>query len=297
MSLKMFFVRNMVKKMSKGMFDSGEIDVPRLRQILAKAYAKETVCKGVDTTLDIYNGIEVAVSTPESMMSKHIVYYVHGGGLVTGDRLTAGPYASQLALQTGCRVVACSYRLAPEDPFPASVDDSYGVYKYLLEKNPESNISFIGESAGAYLSLVMALKARDEKIKMPSAVVLNSVVADMSGTIKRHNTKRETTVSVEGLASLTKMYAPGMDAMNPLISPVHADYGGLPALRIVYDNDEVLKPDSMEVGKKAKSAGVKVEFAEYKGCFHGFSTTGKATPESAAELKASASFMLNEMNK
>jgi len=293
MSLKMKFVRFIVKRMSKGMFNAGQMDVKLIRQKLEKAYAGHSVEKGVTVKYESFNGIEVAVFSPDFPTSDNIVYYVHGGGLVTGDRSTAGPYSSELALATGCRVVSCSYRLAPEYPFPAGFDDSFSVYKYLLENNPDSKISLIGESGGAYLSLVLALKARDEQIRLPSSVVINSIVADMSGKIERADIREETTVTVSGLKQLADMYAPGQDLKNPYISPIYADFKGLPPLKVVYDKGELLAIDSKLVAEKAKQASVPVEVTEYKGCFHAFTTTGKNTPESKAELIASSKFMVN----
>lgn len=289
----MKIVRLIVKKMSKGMFNADVMDVQAIRDKLAKAYAEHKVEKGVAEMFDTYNGVEVAVFTPEHPTSENIVYYVHGGGLVTGDRSTAGPYSSQLALATGCRVIACSYRLAPEDPFPAGVNDSYEVYKYLVNNNPNSKISLIGESGGAYLSLVIALKAKDDKIQLPSSVVLNSVVADNSGEIKRVDTREETTVTVAGLEQLADMYAPNIkDRTNPYVSPILGDYKGLPSLKIIYDKGELLAIDSKLVAEKARKAGVTVEVTEYKGCFHAFTTLGKDSPESKRELAESAKFML-----
>lgn len=287
------FVRFIVKKMSKGMFNAGQMDVNLIREKLAKAYAEHTIEKGVTMKLDTYSGVEVAIFIPDHPTTKNIVYYVHGGGLVTGDRHTAGPYSSELALATGCRVISCSYRLAPEHPYPAGFDDSFLVYRHLVENNPDSKICLIGESGGAYLSLVVALRARDEKIKLPSSVVLNSIVADMSGRIERVDTREETTVTVAGLRQLGDMYAPNQDFTNPYISAILADFKGLPPLKIIYDRDEVLAVDSRAVAEKAKEAGVPVKVTEYKGCFHAFTTTGKNTPESRDELKASAKFIID----
>jgi monoterpene epsilon-lactone hydrolase len=293
MSFKMKIARFIVKQMSKGLFNAERIDVEKLRNKLEKAYAKHKVEKGVTLHLDTFKGVEVAIFTPDNITSNNIVYYVHGGGLITGDRITAGPYSSQLALETGCKVISCSYRLAPENPFPAGFNDSYAVYQYLVEKNPDSNISLIGESGGAYLALVIALRARDEKFKIPSSVIMNSIVADLSGEIYRVDSCEETTVTVEAAHQLAQMYAPNQDLKNPYISPIHADYIGLPPMRIVYDKGELLAIDSKLVADKAKKAGVSVDLVEYKGCFHGFTTVGKDTPESKSELAASSKFIMN----
>ncbi len=295
MSQQMDFVREMVRKMSAGMLNTGDLDVEKCRRVLGQSYANGQAVPGVTIEKTVFDGVEVSCFVPEQKTSENIIYYVHGGGLITGDRTTAEPYASELALHSGCMTIACSYRLAPEDPFPAGFDDSYQVYKYLLEHYPESKVSLIGDSGGAYLSLAMAIRARDEGIRQPSAVVLNSVVADMSGAILRHNTEEETTVSVEGLEALKEIYAAAEDLTNPYVSPILADYHGLSPLRVIYDEGEVLAVDSLEVAKKAKEAGCEVEVQSYNGCFHAFTTTGSGTPESAEEMKESIRFMKEHM--
>jgi acetyl esterase/lipase len=123
--------------------------------------------------------------------------------------------------------------------------------------------------------------------------VLNSVVADIGGAagIARRNTPEETTVTVEGLSSLTKLYTSSDSHHAPYVAPILADFSGLPPMRIVYDKGELLAVDSKMVAEKARKAGVFVEVAEYSGCFHGFSTTGNDTPESKAELFVAAKFM------
>jgi acetyl esterase/lipase len=277
--------------MGNGFFDSDKIDVEKIRAVLKKAYAGHKPEEGVTAQLTNLGGVEAAIFSPESPNENGIVYYVHGGGLVTGDRLTAGPYASQLALATGCRVVTCSYRLAPEDPFPAGFDDAYAVYEDLIKKYPQSKIALIGESGGAYLALAIAVKARDENIQQPSAVVINSVVADASGKLIRHDSKEETTVSVMGMNALAKMYAPNHELTNPYVSLIYADLRNLPPLKIIYDKGEVLAVDSRQIAENAKAAGVPAAVTEYRGCFHAFTTTGNGTPESKKELAASASFI------
>lgn len=99
MSLKMRFVRLMVKSMSRGMFDGDEINAPQLRETLKKAYGAHTVEKGVRLEVAELGGVEIAFYCPENPSSDDIIYYLHGGGFITGDRFTAGPYASELALR------------------------------------------------------------------------------------------------------------------------------------------------------------------------------------------------------
>lgn len=144
------------------------------------------------------------------------------------------------------------------------------------------------------MSLVLALlRARDEGIKLPSSVIINSIVADMSGKIQRVDTKEETTVTVGGLKQLTEMYAPTVDLKNPYISPIYANFAGLPPCVSYMIKGEVLAIDSQLVADKAKNAGVQVELVAYSGCFHAFTTLGKDSPESRRELIESSRFILS----
>ncbi|WP_062464239.1 alpha/beta hydrolase [Demequina soli] len=292
MSFKMKIVRTLVKKMSGGMFASDDIDVAGLRARLAKAYAQHTVEDGVTMEVRALGGVETAFFTPDRLASDDVIYYVHGGGLVTGDCRTAGPYASELALATGRVVVSCSYRLAPEDPYPAGLDDSFAVYEALVSQNPGAGVALIGESGGAYLSALVAMKAREAGLRMPSCLVLNSLVADMSETVVRVHTRKEITVTPVGLAALARMYAPGCDLTDPMISPIFAELAGLPPMRLVCDPGELLAADTHAFAAKARTAGIHVEVEEYPGTFHAFTTTGKNTPESKREIELSAAFMV-----
>ena len=297
MSVKMRLVRKLVKRMGRGFFNGERIDPERIRAALTKAYSKHRVEKGVAMETSELGGVTIATFTPDLTLGEDIVYYVHGGGLITGDAFTAGPYASELALATGRRVVTCSYRLAPEHPYPAGLDDAFDVYTGLLQTNPGCRIALIGESGGAYLSLAIAIRARDEGIPIPASLVLNSVLADMSTRTKRQNSAEEITVTVESLKLLAQMYAPDADRTDPLVSPIYADFTDLPPLRIIYDLGEVLAVDSEAVARRATDAGVAVEVGAYRGTFHGFTTTGKNTPESKAELAESAAFMVRSFTE
>lgn len=293
MSIRMKLIRAMVKRMSGDMFSAGEINVEVLRSRLAKAYKDTHVAKGVRIERGRRGDIDVSIAVPLNAVSGGMIFYIHGGGLITGDRDTACPYASELALATGYRVMSCTYRLAPEHRFPAAIEDCLAVYKTLLADG--LNVALIGESGGAYLSLALSIKLRDEGLKLPAAIVLNSVVADMSGRIKRTDSPQEITLSNAGLNSLATMYALPHELTNPLVSPILADYTGLPPMRIIYDEGELLAADSLMVAEKARAAGVYVETQKYSGCFHAFTTTGNGTPESKKELAASAAFMVKRL--
>jgi acetyl esterase/lipase len=292
MSLMMFIVRKMVKKNSAGFFDNADINVPQVRATLADMIAKNSKSqkteKDVCITFGKIDSIDISFCTPKNWNERDLIYYVHGGGLITGDHKFSLPYASQLAAFSGSQVVSINYRLAPEHPFPAALDDSFCIYKNLIEKY---RIALIGESGGAYLSFAIALKCKMTNTVLPTCIVINSIPADFSGFIKKVNTKREVTVTVEGLQALYKMYAGNEDSKNELVNVIFGDYSGFPPVRVIYDEDEVLAPDSIAVIEKLQKAGVNVEYEKYKGTFHAFTTTGKIVAESRSELIKSTNFI------
>lgn len=299
MSKEMQGIVNAMRAMGQRAFGDGELDVARLRATVNASYAGQAMPEGVTMELCELGGVESAVFMPADVREGAaqdgglVIYYVHGGGLVTGDRMTAGPYAGELALASGCPVVASSYRLAPEHPFPAGLDDVYATYRAIGERWPGASVAAIGDSAGAHYSLALAVKCLQEGVEPPSSLVLNSVVADLSDTIERPDTPLELVVSNPALEELAKLYAPDVDRANPLVSPILADFEGLPPMRVVCDKDELLAPDARAVAEKARAAGIEVESVEYEGCFHAFTTLGTGAPESARELELSVAFMLS----
>lgn len=299
MSLMMKLVRHMVKNNTAGMFDQPEIDVAAVRAKLAEMLRKNDKNnkpeKSVDVSFEEVEGIAISLCTPHDWDGRRVLYYVHGGGLITGDHAFAVPYASQLARWTHCQVVSVNYRLAPEHPFPAGLDDSFLIYKRLIQR---SEVALIGESGGAYLCFAIALRCKAEGVKLPRSIVVNSIPADFSGkAIERRNLPTETTVTVEGLAALNRLYAPGQDELNPLINVIYGDYAGFPPVRVVYDDGEVLRPDSTAIIDKLLRAGVAVERGQYSGTFHAFTTVGKVVKESRDELNKSAAFIVRHFER
>jgi acetyl esterase/lipase len=291
----MFMVRTVMKKYlsGPGLPGSGTFDYRRLREVLDKAYSGHKPEKGCRFQTVDCGGVEAELCVPENLTGDHMVYYIHGGGLICGNCLTSRSYASQLAKAAGCRVLTCSYGLAPEHPFPEGLNDCQTVYTRIIEKYPGSKVCFIGDSGGAYLSLVLAMKCRDEGIKPPACLVLNSVVADFTGKLERGEHPKEMVVTKAAWPVLVECYCPNQDAAQPYISPLYGNFAGLPPMRIVYDRDEMLALDSQLVYQKATEAGVDAHIVEWKGTFHAFPTTGKDTPESAKELKDTARWIRN----
>lgn len=283
-------VKNM-KQMTNGMFSQSKIDVQACREFLAHSYANQPKIPNVEVTESKLNNIPIGICTPKYLAGQDSIYYVHGGGLITGDEKTAVVYAAQLALVSGLRVIAGSYRLAPEHKYPASLDDTVAIYQGIREQYPDSQIAAIGESGGAYLSLALAVYCKMRNLPQSTCLVLNSVVADFSAKLPLPAAPHDYVVSVAGLKSLAKMYAKLEDIDNPLVSLINADYKGLCPMRLTYDVHECLEPDSRFVIKQCIENNVPVESAAYHDFFHAFAAAGLGTPESKVELSMSIKFM------
>ena len=282
----------MMQMMARGFapkFD-GSVDPIQLRQVVQTAQAHMALEPNVTYMQETLGGVECEWSLPENARDDAIVFYIHGGGLICGTAETSRGYAGMLAGESKLPVLSCTYRLAPENKFPASLEDCFAVYCALLSKYPNKPIFLIGESGGAYLSLVTALKARDEGVKLPAAIVPYSPPIDFSGAIDRNFPgNKDFTVTPDGLYILRDWYADA-DFENPYLSPYYAEYAGLCPILLAWDESESLAKDSEALRDKALAAGVEVQWKSYPDCFHAFATTGRGTPESYEILRDTIAF-------
>jgi len=289
-------MKQMMEQSGMPMFGE-EINPVVLRATIEAAQANMPQISGVSYAAETLGGVEAEVCTPQNARNDAILFYIHGGGLICGNAYTSRGYASMLAAETKMPVYTLSYRLAPEHPFPAAVNDSFAAYKDLAERFPKLPIFLIGESGGGYLSIVTALKARDNGIKLPAGVIPYSPVIDLSLAVDRSaNDGKDITVTSKGLKSLQKMYVTDENLLkDAYVSPYYADFTGLPPMFLAWDADETLAQDSEIVVEKLKAANVYVEYKAYPECFHAFATTGNGTPESAEILKNTKEFILKHI--
>jgi acetyl esterase/lipase len=174
------------------------------------------------------------------------------------------------------------YRLAPEHPFPAALEDARKAYDWLLENGVSAeNIFLAGDSAGGGLSLALTLSLRDAREPLPAGVVCISPWTDltMSSESHREKAKAEMTLHPDNLGLWAFCYAGEGDLQNPLISPYFAEYDGVPPLLIQVGSEEVLLDDAKMVAEKAKAAGVDVTLSFYEGMWHVWHTMGTMLPE------------------
>lgn len=294
-SIKMEITKVVMKKMiSKGFMPSfdGKLDPIRLRNIIQQAQAHMALEPNVSFEKGVLAGIEYELSVPDRVRDDAIIIYIHGGGLICGNAETSRGYASMLAGETKIPVYSLSSRLAPENKFPAAVDDCFAFYNGVIEKHPNKPVFLIGESGGAYLSIVTALKARDCGKKLPAGVIPYSPPIDFSNAIDRHfKGNKDFTVPPDGLDALAELYCSADEVKNPYVSPYYADYSSMPPMLLAWDRSESLAVDSQILRDKALAAGVEVEAKDYPNCFHAFATAGRGTPESKKVLRDTVKFI------
>ncbi|HEY8324133.1 MAG TPA: alpha/beta hydrolase [Ktedonobacterales bacterium] len=210
---------------------------------------------------------------PVGARSDAVVYYLHGGGYTFGSMTTYRDLLERLTRQTHSRALYLDYRLAPECPFPAAVEDALAGYRWLLEQGAQpERIVIAGESAGGGLALATMLAARDAGLPLPAGAALLSPWTDLTGCSDTAITRADVDPMLVGahIASGGQRYLAGADPRNPLASPLFAELRGLPPLLIHVGDCEVLLDDSRKLAERARQAGVTATLRIWDGMFHAF---------------------------
>jgi monoterpene epsilon-lactone hydrolase len=241
----------------------------------------------VTVTAAALGGVPTAEITTEGTEPRHIVLYFHGGVYVMGDASLAADLASQVGRRTRATVISVDYRLAPEDPYPAAVNDALAAYEALLHNGTApSDIIFAGESAGGGLAIATLVNARDHGLPLPAAAYLMSPYADLTLTGATMETKHDADplLSRENLQPRVTDYTAGQDAALALISPIFADLTGLPPLLIQAGTHEVLLDDAVRLARQAATADVDVTLDITPRVPHVFQAYHPILDEAAAAL-------------
>jgi monoterpene epsilon-lactone hydrolase len=243
-----------------------------IRKIFVKSTARVPTCKWVSITPYDFNHIHIEHIQPLKKTSQSEIMYFHGGGYVVGGTFTHRPLAARISHETACSVHTFDYRLAPENPFPAAIDDALAVYEMLLEKYPDLPIYFMGDSAGGGLALALTHKLKELNKPLPKLMVLLSPWTDLtgSGDSVKELAHEDPMIDADYLSKWAKLYANGYDLKNPLISPLWGDFSGFPPMLIQVGTCEVLRDDSVRLAEKAKAVGVDCTLEVYKDMIHVF---------------------------
>jgi monoterpene epsilon-lactone hydrolase len=257
------------------------------RRFLRELLSAQPLPAEVTVTTAELGGVPTAEVTIDGIEPRHVVLYFHGGVYALGEAALAAELASQVGRRTQAKVISVDYRLAPEHPYPAAVDDALAAYEALLDDGiAPSDIVFAGESAGGGLAVATLVNARDHGLPLPAAAFVMSPYVDLTLAGMTIDIKREVDplLSREALRARIPDYTAGQDAALGLISPIFADLSGLPPLIIQAGSHEVLLDDAVRLAARAATADVEVTLEVTPGVPHVFQAYHAILDEAATAL-------------
>jgi monoterpene epsilon-lactone hydrolase len=238
-------------------------------------------------------GLSAEWLRPSQAPADKVIFYTHGGGYISGSCTDHRSIVAKLAQSCGIQTLLFDYRLAPENPFPAALDDALTAYSWLLGQGFSSEqIVIVGESAGGGLALATLLALKDKGQPMPAGAVVLSPETDLKLTGESHRTKARVCLSPPGMAQVcAKYYAGENDAGNPYISPLYGDLHGLPPLLMYVGEYETLQDDSTRFAEKARTAGVQVSLTVGEGMVHCYPLLAPLFPEATRAMREIGEFV------
>jgi monoterpene epsilon-lactone hydrolase len=268
-------------------------DLAEQRAVFHDMIASTPLPDDVSTTPGELGGVPVVtVETPGNDPSSVLLYF-HGGAYALGSAADSAGMAADVARRTGVRAVSVDYRLAPENPFPAAVDDAVAAYRALLDGGtPSSRIAFVGESAGGGLVIAALVALKDAGLPQPSSAVVFSPWTDltMSGDSLVGKADVDPAMTAKGLATRARDYLGATDPAAPLASPIFADLTGLAPLHIQVGSHEVLLDDAIRLAARAGEYDVPVELQVWPQVPHVFQAFAALLDDADAALRAAAAF-------
>lgn len=270
--------------------DTGDIDRNRMSQ---EQMAKKmgTVKDMQYTEFDIQGLPSEWISVNRRHMKKYVILYCHGGGYFTGSMQYARVLTNKLAASTSMDVLCFDYRLAPEFPYPAAVEDALKAWDYLMYLGYGSrDVIVAGDSAGGNLALELGLKLKEQGRLLPRGFVLMSPWTDMSLSGKSHEVKSDIdpVLCREYIERARDAYVGdcGLDYRDPALSPLFGDFEGFPSVYIQAGSNEILLSDSVNLNKRLVCANVPTRIDLYKGMWHVFQMSPFKTAYDAMDLIA-----------
>lgn len=270
-----------------------ELTVEEAREMYDKAKYVFALPEGVETARDEIGGVPAEVVTPSAHGAGTFLYF-HGGGYAIGSSVSHRHLVAALAVASRTRAVALDYRLAPENPFPAAVDDALAGYRGLLDAGTAApSIVLGGDSAGGGLTVATLLAIRDAGLPLPAAAVCISPWADLTNEAQSYRTHadRDPLVFPEDIDRWGGAYLAGADPRTPLASPLHADLSGLPPLLIQVGSEEVLLDDSRVLAERCKAAGVDATLEVWDDMIHVWHWFGEYLDEAAQAVERVGEFV------
>ena len=232
-----------------------------------------------------FGGVPGVTFTPKKNPRPNtLIVFLHGGGFCFGSSLTTHRMGlAHLSKITGSVCHSIDYRLAPENPYPAALDDAVAAWKHIVNENSDSQIILAGDSAGGGLSLALTMYLRDNNERLPDGLILFSPWTNLNCNFETYNTRAKADpmfLPIMPREAAKNYVSESMDNSNPYISPVFGDFSGLPSTLIIVGDQEILLDDSRIVGENAVKHGVDVDVRVWPKIFHDWWLFGPLLPES-----------------
>ena len=270
------------QSMTDRMTANPTMDLLTLRTMLEELHERAAEPTGV-TYEEVQAGGRPALwASPIGGAADRVIVYFHGGGFVTGSMDSHRKLAGHLAKATGCRALVPHFRLAPENPFPAQLEDAVAVYRWLLDADIKpGHIATAGDSAGGNLATSVVLKLRQDGVALPAAIVAFSPWYDMESSGKSMDTNAATDAFVSRAVSqnMAAMFLGGHSAKDPLANPLYADPTGLPPMYVTFGTHETLQDCAERFAATAKKAGVDITVEHSEGMQHVYPFMAGRAPE------------------
>ncbi len=293
MSLQTKIVKKLLSLQFSG-WSEGTIEEQRARQEKSIRFAR--LPKGLDYQPVRANGV-LAEWITASDADSGVVLYLHGGAYALGSIRTCREFVSRLARATKMRALALDYRLAPEHPFPAALEDATSAYRWLLSQGIDpAQIIIAGDSAGGGLTLATLVALRDAGETLPAGAVCISPWTDLAltGASIRNKAKADPILGHASLEMYARYYVGERELTSPLISPLYADMKGLPPLLIQVGADEILLDDATRCTENARKASVDVTLEIWDEMFHVFQLVS-FLPETKKAMERIAGFVAQNL--
>ena len=260
------------------------VPVPLQRRIVRQAYRSSTPPRGAKFENITIGGVP-ATRTTFGNDPRGAVLYLHGGGYTIGSSSTHRGITGHLAKTTGCAIVTPDYRLAPEFPFPAALDDAEACWNGLLEAGLKPDqIAVAGDSAGGGLSVALAMRLRDKGLQLPASLTAFSPWIDLTQE-QLYAPEIEPVLQASWTSKAARLYAGKEPLTNPLISPIFGDLSGLPPLLIQVGSQEILLNDAERLAEAASRNDVETRLEVYNSLWHVFQVHSGQLDRATAALE------------
>ncbi len=296
-SLQSYIFRPLIRRIMSEQFDARK-SVAEIRAYVAKNGRPLTLARGTKIQAATVANLPAYWIDAPGVNPEHVILYLHGGGFIMGFSPFDETMLSRLSRDAGARILALDYRLAPEHPFPAPVDDTVAAYQWLLQQGvPPQNIVIGGDSSGGNLALSGMIMTRDSGDPLPAGIFCFSPGTDMtlSGPSFESRAKRDPVLSLPFLEYARPFYTGDADLRAPLLSPIFADLHGLPPMMIHVGDDEILLSDAEELATKARASGVAVDLVVWPHMWHVFEIFAPFLPEARRAVAATGAFVKRQL--